>query len=868
MPTDIEEVHKTIMQLKQKKSPGHDNIRSETLKNISDENPFWGSSYTTYNGRILEEVLLEQDICLLNTGAPTRVSPPGHGPSAPDVTLCSKDISLGLLWSVDDISPSLKDTIFIPICKPGKSPDDPLSYRPIALTSCLLKLLESLLVTRLDRIYESSMVEDEIQFGFRKGKSVLEALSFLTANIYCSFAKGEVTLAVFLDIKQAYDSVNFHILEASLRSENFPEEIISLLRPLVLSRSIFLIDPLTRELLGPEEANLGLAQGSPMSPPLFNFYVKDLGRSISTPGVRVLKFADDTTLFASGPDFQSVFDTMSLALSRLEAWAKSKQLEISVVKSHAVCFHKSRLFPNSPSFSLFGRNIPWKESVKYLGVTLDRKLKWSQHISDACYKAFHGINLIRTLSRTWWGSHPSTLLVLYRSTVRPHIDYGSILFGAVPRKNLYLLDKTQYTALRSCLGMMRSTPINILLALAGELPLKYRRIWLGAKFISKLLRFKDDCVLDSIKSLQRWSNLPLLSSLPLLDSLNIIDDPGSIYSDSSLPCHQGTISVHTQKIPLHSLGLKKDNPDNSSLFLKKCDEVFPNTVKIYTDASKSGYRVGIGVYYPSLISLSQSLPGFFSICTAELIAIQRAISLVACFDVPHSVIFSDSKSALEKISNWSIHSSNDDITLDIRNKVISLQNSGRSISLAWVPGHTCIPGNISADSLAKEGASLPHSNPVKADAREFWPLFKKTIWERWKREWVHIGRRKGRCYTQMTCPDSLNKPWFHGLDLPRLYLTTINRIRSSHCSIPPHLFKINVRDSDACVCGEKGDLLHIFLQCPNNQPNIHKFYADVTSFLGSKIPLPLSLEDVLFSNDPVIIKTIVNFLYASGWTRI
>lgn len=100
------------------------------------------------------------------------------------------------------------------------------------------------------------------------------------------------------------------------------------------------MDPLTNNLLGPNLSNLGLAQGSPVSPILFNIFVRDVHRFLNIPGLLVLKYADDTALMISAPSVSSALQQMSNALTLVEKWASYKHLQLSPEKSLALCFHQ------------------------------------------------------------------------------------------------------------------------------------------------------------------------------------------------------------------------------------------------------------------------------------------------------------------------------------------------------------------------------------------------------------------------------------------------------------------------------------------------------------------------------------------------
>lgn len=769
------------------------------------------------------------------------------------------------LFTDPNIPPSLKETIIVPICKPGKPPHDPNSYRPIALTSCLLKIFETLMASRLERVYELNVPSNEPQYGFRKGKSVTDALTAITVPIYSAYAMNEITLVVFLDVKQAYDSVNFDILKSVLMAEGVPLQIINLLRNLIVDRSIFLLDPCLNELIGPVSSFLGLAQGSPDSCPLFNLFVKGLSSFLNIPGVEVLQYADDTTVKASGKTFKEAFENMSRALAQVEEWTRSRGLTISAEKSQAMCFHKRKILVNLPTLYIFDNAIPWKTSTKYLGVTLQVNMNWSLHIENMCSRATRNINVMKSLCRTWWGSHPQTMLTIYNAIVLPFLDYGSVFLGRCSKSVLSRLDRVQYSAIRVALGYMKSTPINVLLAESGQLPLSYRRIWLAIKFLSKLAKISPNPLLQRLSQLfswrHAWGSRPMP---PILEALNMLPETGSFYSSPLLPCFQVPLCVHYLDVPYYSLNLRKLDLDNSGLFDERCRDKFPDFSLLFTDASKSRDQVGIGIYSPGNISFSGRVPSSFSISSAELLAIDKALSIIEGM-TDDVLIISDSKSALEKLKGWFPHSSNDHITLSIRNKIYRITQTNRQIKFVWVPSHTNITGNDQADRLAKEGSKMSHTLTIKGDIKEHWPSFKRNIWERWKTEWKQTSLHRGHLYSTMINVDHFSrKPWFHSFaDLPRGNITTMNRLRANHCCSPAHLAKIQVRDDDLCECGERGDLQHIFFSCSLNDVKCRNLYDDLCKIYADH-NFPLNIQDLIFSENVLIYRSLYGFLNSCG----
>jgi hypothetical protein len=94
----------------------------------------------------------------------------------------------------------------IPILKPGKDPNEPKSYLPISVTSCMCKVMEKIVNRSLQYINESRRLIPEKQFGFRRNKSTTNVLITLENIIMYAIRKKEYTALLALDISKAYDT--------------------------------------------------------------------------------------------------------------------------------------------------------------------------------------------------------------------------------------------------------------------------------------------------------------------------------------------------------------------------------------------------------------------------------------------------------------------------------------------------------------------------------------------------------------------------------------------------------------------------------------------------------------------------------------
>ncbi|GFT26350.1 probable RNA-directed DNA polymerase from transposon X-element [Trichonephila clavipes] len=134
------------------------------------------------------------------------------------------------IWREQVYPTQWQEAIVIPILKPGKDPKNPLSYRPIALTSCLCKTLERMVNARLVYQLEKNKCIPLFQSGFRKGRSTLDNIIQLENKIRNAFVRRNHLVSIFFDIEKAYDRVVKHLLGADRTS------LLRVYQAIVLSR--------------------------------------------------------------------------------------------------------------------------------------------------------------------------------------------------------------------------------------------------------------------------------------------------------------------------------------------------------------------------------------------------------------------------------------------------------------------------------------------------------------------------------------------------------------------------------------------------------------------------------------------------------
>lgn len=346
----------------------------------------------------------------------------------------------------------------MPIPKPGKDSTDMNNYRGISLISCLGKIMERLVNKRLMYVTERNHIISNNQSGFRKMRSTTDNLVTLEHHIKRGFCENKDTIAVFFDLEKAYDMTWRIIIIKELTNAGIKGNLLKYLMNFLQKRTF-------RVTFGGETSQLktldnGIPQGSVLSCVLFNMTINKIISSIEEP-VSALMYADDLAVYFSHKNTETIRFNIQNTLNKLTIVAKNYGFRFSKVKTEAVFFsrkHARRI--TQPALILEGFQLKYNDAYKFLGVILDRKLNFNDHIEYIKGKAKKSINLINMLSHTDFGSDRSMLLKIHKSLVIYKLDYSSFVFAGANKTSLEKLDKINRMGIRLSIGAFASTPIH------------------------------------------------------------------------------------------------------------------------------------------------------------------------------------------------------------------------------------------------------------------------------------------------------------------------------------------------------------------------------------------------------------------------
>ena len=196
-------------------------------------------------------------------------------------------------------------------------------------------------------------------------------------------------------------------------------------------------------------------QGSVLGPQFFLIYINDLPQNLQTT---VKIFADDTSLFSVVNDPVSCANKVNVDLyvinERADQWNMSFNYHPSK-QAVEIYFSRKSVPIHAPGIMFSGCIVFNQEFNKHLGVVLDRKLTFDHHLRDKLSKANKGIGLISRLRKFL---PRDTLLTIYRAFVRPHLDYGDVIYDNPGNASFsQQLESIQYSAALEITGCIRET---------------------------------------------------------------------------------------------------------------------------------------------------------------------------------------------------------------------------------------------------------------------------------------------------------------------------------------------------------------------------------------------------------------------------
>ena len=644
--------------------------------------------------------------------------------------------------------------------KKGKKQSDPNNYRPISLTPHLGKLYERLIKNRLEYFFEKNKIIPSNQAGFKRGRGCIDNTVKLSSSIKKHMSKGKPVLAVFFDIRKAYDSVWISKVLQKLKLSGITGEMFHAIKCLISNRNL-------QVRIGASKSkthflDMGVPQGSVLSPLIFNLMLSDINK-VSLNNCDMTLYADDLTIWMSPSIYKNLYKkkVCSNASKRLQenvdkivAYMNKSGFQLSPEKTTLVVFSGRHKIDKEKIFiNMNGKKIYPSDSAKYLGVTFDRKLNWKNHITDIINKTDMVWSILKALKSTPGGNHIPNLLMVVKSLVRSKLCYGQEVYFSASKDVLKSLQIKECHFLRYVLGLAPGTPQDVVYHEAGWLPLEYERELRCAQYFHRS-QLVENYTNEELK--EEYDNIFFNKDQPQPEN-----NKNSVqrcvpfhYYVHEINSKSGLNNIDINKIPtspippwlLEECVIDKDyandyNKQDNQLFItmlakERIESKYKNHLHVYTDGSKqSNGDVGCAFNIPYLnIEKGYKLNKGISIFSAELYALYMALTYIKDFPktLTQVVLLSDSKSVLESLNNTK-SKNRADLIMECKIIIHQIICSGTELVLMWIPSHTGIRGNEKVDLLAKQASS---KNMIDYDIgyslSEIYSKLKDTALDKWK----------------------------------------------------------------------------------------------------------------------------------------
>ena len=366
-------------------------------------------------------------------------------------SLCEKNVPS--MWKLANVTPIFK--------KGSKSLAS--NYRPISLTSVIVKLFEKILRDKIVSFLDENNSILNSQHGFRNKRSCLTNLLDFFNVIYSNWDAKIPSDVIYLDFQKAFDTVPHKRLLTKLRAHGIGEQLCSWIGDWLSNRKQRVV--INGEASDWLDVTSGVPQGSVLGPTLFLIYINDLDCGLVS---KISKFADDTKLGGKAYTRENC-ELIQSDLDKLSDWSDKWLLKFNSDKCKVMHIGNDNLKYN---YQMQNKSLTEVQQEKDLGVIISNDLKTSSHCLAASKKANMMLGFIK---RNFEHKTPKVMTQLYTSLVRPHLEYAVQFWSPCFVKDQAKLESVQRRATKQ-IPSLRNSSYEERLRKLNMFSLKDRRI--------------------------------------------------------------------------------------------------------------------------------------------------------------------------------------------------------------------------------------------------------------------------------------------------------------------------------------------------------------------------------------------------------
>lgn len=315
----------------------------------------------------------------------------------------------------------LKNISITPIHKGGDR-NNSNNYRPLCISTCFSKIYDNILNMKLEKYIENNEILSNNQYAYRKHHSCTRALIKTMDNVYKKLDEGNIVVLVFLDLTQAFPSLNHNILLQKLKDIGLNNNELLLMQNYMIKTKH--ITKLRKTNSQEKEFKNGVWQGSCLASTLFNIYINDITK-IEEEMINI--YADDIMIEVHGKDINEINKKSENIMNRINEYCNNNCLKLNFKKCKYMKIKERKKYKDEEiTIKIGSNNIEEVKSYKYLGITIDNKLNWNEHINKLIKKIQKYIPIFYNI-RNYTKQQVS--IQLYKTLVLSNINYGIQIYG-------------------------------------------------------------------------------------------------------------------------------------------------------------------------------------------------------------------------------------------------------------------------------------------------------------------------------------------------------------------------------------------------------------------------------------------------------
>ena len=354
-----------------------------------------------------------------------------------------------------EIPQEWKNAKVTPIFKAGSEMNIE-NYRPISVLPVVVKVFERLVHAQLYSFLLERNLLTGSQSGFRPGHSAQDLVLKVVDDWRGYLDDDEIVGSLFIDLTKAFDSIDHQLMLLKLQNIGVDDIELAWFRN-------YLCGHMQCVAIGKAKSSLktissGVPQGSILGPLLFIIFMNNLPAVVSSCDIQL--YADDTIVYCHGKTVDEVEQNLTVGFQTVVQWFQQNCLTVNIKKTHSMFLGRKKRRSEIEHLCVEhdGQTLRNEQTARYLGVFLDDKLCWEQHIDSVSKKVSRSLAVLRRASK-----HLTlkTRMVLYNAVVLPHLDYCSVVWANCTKKLQMRLERLQNYGMRVILQVPARTPSSI-----------------------------------------------------------------------------------------------------------------------------------------------------------------------------------------------------------------------------------------------------------------------------------------------------------------------------------------------------------------------------------------------------------------------